>query len=98
PFTTLEDFNRQALEWCQQVAEQRPWPGGSGLTVAEAFEQEKPRLLPLPAHPFDSEVMLTLRSGKTLYVRFDLNDYSIPPEAVGRPLILLASTPTLRFI
>jgi hypothetical protein len=25
-----------------------------------------------------------VRSHKTIYVRFDLNDYSIPPEAVGR--------------
>jgi transposase len=98
PFTTLEDFNRQALEWCRQVAQQRPWPGGGGLTVAEAFEQEKPRLLPLPAHPFDSDRMLTVRSGKTLYVRFDLNDYSIPPKAVGRPLIVLASPTTVRLL
>jgi transposase len=98
PFTTLEDFNRQALEWCQLVAQPRPWTGGSGLTVAEAFEQEKPSLLPLPAHPFDSDRMLTLRSGKTLYVRFDLNDYSIPPEAVGRTLTLLASPTTVRLL
>jgi hypothetical protein len=28
--------------------------------------------------------METVRSRKTIYVHFDLNDYSIPPEAVGR--------------
>ncbi|MGH9649085.1 MAG: IS21 family transposase [Terriglobales bacterium] len=98
PFTTLEDFNRQALQWCQQVAQQRPWPGGQGLTVAEAFAQEKPRLLPLPAHLFDCQQRVMIRSGKTIYVRFDLNDYSIPPEAVGRSLTLWASPTTVRLL
>ena len=98
PFTTLEDFNCQALEWCHQVAQQRPWPGGPGLIVAQAFEQEKPRLLPLPAHPFDCQQRLMIRSGKTIYVRFDRNDYSIPPQAVGRTLTLLASPTTVRLL
>jgi hypothetical protein len=31
-------------------------------------------------------------------VRFDLNDYSIPPEAVGRPLTLSASDTTVRIL
>ena len=36
---------------------------------------------------YDSTDLVTpIRSDKTIYVRFDLNDYSIPPEAVGRPL------------
>ena len=37
-------------------------------------------------------------SRKTIYVRFDLNDYSIPPEAVGRPLTLIASDSTVRIL
>lgn len=98
PFTTLKDFNRQALDWCQQITQPRSWPGGQGLTVGQAFQQEQPRLLPLPANPFDCQQRLILRSGKTIYVRFDLNDYSIPPEAVGRPLTLLATADTVRLV
>jgi transposase len=97
-FTTLADFNRQTLRWREQVAHQRPWPGDDSRTVAEAFQEEKPRLLPLPLHPFHSELVRTVRSDKTLYVRFDLNDYSIPPPAVGRPLTLLASPTTVRLL
>jgi hypothetical protein len=37
-------------------------------------------------------------SGKTIYVRFDLNDYSIAPEVVGRPLTLVASDTSLRIL
>jgi transposase len=97
-FTTLADFNRQALQWREQVAHQRPWPGDDSRIVAELFQQEKPRLLPLPAHPFPSDLVRPVRSDKTLYVRFDLNDYSIPPEAVGRPLTLVASPTTVRLL
>ena len=96
PFTTLEDLNRQALAWRDREAYGRPWPGGDHRTVAEAFAEEKPRLLPLPLHRFDSDLLIPVQSGKTIYVRFDLNDYSIPPAAVGRQLTLAASESTIR--
>jgi len=98
PFTTLTDFNRQALEWRNQVAHQRPWPGDDSRTVAQVFEEEKPRLLPLPAHPFGCDVRRTVYADKTLCVRFDLNDYSVPPPALGRALTLVASPTTVRLL
>jgi hypothetical protein len=98
PFTTLEDFNRQALLWRDREAHTRLWPGGDHRTVIEAFEEEKSRLLPLPVHAFDTDLLVPVRSGKTIYVRFDLNDYSIPPDAVGRPLTLSASKSTVRIL
>ena len=78
------------------MAHTRPWPGDDARTVAEVFAEEKGRLLPLPLHPFQSDLVRTVRSGKTLYVRFDLNDYSIPPQSVGRTLTLVASPTTVR--
>ncbi len=98
PFTTLEQFNRQAQQWVDQIAHQRPWPQDRSRRVAEVFEQEKGKLLKLPAHPFDSEQVVAVHSKKTLYLRFDLNDYSIPPEAVGRPLTLVASDTVIRIL
>jgi transposase len=98
PWTTLEDLNRQARQWRDQVAHARPWPGGDSRTVAEVFAEEQPRLLPLPAHRFDTDLLVPVRSRKTIYVRFDLNDYSIPPAAVGRQLVLAASGTTIRIL
>jgi len=98
PFTTLEDFNRQALAWRDQVAHQRSWPGDDSRTVAQAFAEEKPRLLPLPAHPFSCDATRTVYADKTLCVRFDLNDYSVPPPALGRALTLVASPTTVRLL
>src|SRR5665213_725570 len=97
-FTTLEECNRQALLWRDQVAHRRPWPGDDRRTVAEAFAEEQPRLLPRPAHPFPTDLVLPVRAAKTIYVRFDLNDYSIPPEAVGRQLTLVASDTQVRIL
>jgi transposase len=97
-FTTVEDLNRQARIWRDEVAHQRPWPGDPSRTVASAFEEERPMLLTLPAHPFDTDLIRVVRSDKTIYVRFDQNDYSIPPEAVGRALTLVASPGIVRIL
>jgi transposase len=97
-FTNLADFNRQAWRWRDSVAHQRPAPSDEARTVAQLFAEERPQLLPLPAHPFDCNLVRTVRSDKTIYVRFDLNDYSIPPTAVRRPLTLVASADTVRLL
>ena len=97
-FTTLEECNRQALKWRDEVAHQRPWPDDRNRTVAEAFAEERPRLLPLPLHEFNTDRVVAVRAVKTIYVRFDGNDYSIPPEAVGRELTLAASDTEVRIL
>jgi hypothetical protein len=97
-FTTLAECNRQAWQWRDQVAHQRRWPGQDDRTVEQAFAEEQPRLLTPPRHPFSADRIETVRSHKTIYVRFDLNAYSIPPQAVGRPLTLVASDITVRIL
>ena len=60
--------------------------------------EEQPRLLPLPVHPFETDVLRAVRSGKTPYVRFDRNHYSISHTHVRRPLTLVASAITVRVL
>jgi transposase len=98
PFTTLEDFNRQARLWRDEVAHRRPWPGDDTQTVAQALEDERERLLPLPAHAFDTDLVQQVRAGKTIYIRFDRNDYSISHTAIQRPLTVVASDTTVRIL
>ena len=97
-FTTLSDLNRQALAWRDSVANARKFQDDDSRSVLDAFADEQPRLLTLPANPFDSQLLIPTRSAKTIYVRFDLNDYSIPPNAVGRQLILAASESHVRIL
>ncbi len=98
PFTTLEDFNRQARAWRDDIAHLRPWPGNAERCVAEVLDEEREHLLSLPVHPFETDQLLPIRSGKTIYVRFDLNDYSIPHTAIQRPLTLLAADTEVRIL
>jgi hypothetical protein len=66
--------------------------------VSDVFQQERPRLLPLPRHVFDTDQIIPVHSDKTIYVRFDLNDYSIPHEFVGKPLTLVATPSIVRLL
>jgi transposase len=98
-FTTLEDLNGKAWAWRDQVAHPRPWPDDAKRTVADAFMEEKPRLLPLPLHPFVAELVRPVKPRKGIWIPFDLNHYSIPPGAVGRrSLTLAASATTVRIL
>lgn len=97
-FTTLSALNEKVWAWCCSVAARRPWPDNPKLTVAEAFAHEQPRLLPLPQHRLDTTERVQVYSDKTLWVRFDRNDYSIPPGAVGNDLTVEASENEVRLL
>jgi transposase len=97
-FRDVGDLNAQFRRWRDEVAHARRCPGDETHTVAEALDIERPRLLPLPAHPFDCDRMQIVSSGKTPYVRFDRNLYSIPCERVRQPLTLVASETTVRLL
>ena len=75
-FRGVDDLNRQAQQWCDGPACQRRWVEDDRLTVGEAFEKERPLLLPLPQTPFPTDERRELAVGKTPYVRFDHNDYA----------------------
>ena len=97
-FRDVDDLNAQFRRWRDEVAHQRPHPEQRDHTVAQVLAQEQPRLLPLPAHPFATDVMRAVVSGKTPYVRFDRNHYSIPHPHVRRPVTLLASATLVRIV
>lgn len=86
----LEDLNAQASSWCDGQATERPCPEDTSLLVREVFNQEQPRLLPLPENPYPNEEKEIVKVGKTPYVRFDLNDYSVPHTYVRRVLTVIA--------
>jgi transposase len=96
PFRDVADLNAQFHRWRDEWAHARPCPGDPSKTVAQALEEERERLLPLPEHPFDCCRIEARSSGKTLYLRFDQNDYSIPPDLVRKPLTLVASHDEIR--
>jgi hypothetical protein len=95
---TLNELNAQADEWCQGVSANRPCPDNSDLSVRDAFCQEQPSLLALPDNPFDTRERLQLRARKTPYIRFDLNDYSIPHQQVQKMLSVHANLESVHIV
>ncbi|MCU0692654.1 MAG: IS21 family transposase [Polyangiaceae bacterium] len=97
-FTDVADLNEQADQWCNTVAAERPCPEDRDRSVREVFEAEKPYLLCLPDNPFPAEDRVETQVARTPYVRFDLNDYSVPYSYVRRPVVVVATLDTVRIL
>jgi transposase len=97
-FTDIDDLNAQAAIWCAGPAAERPCREEPTITVREAFGREQPSLLALPENPYPCELLLAVKVGKTPYVRFDLNDYTIPYTHVRRTLTVRADPRRVRIL
>jgi hypothetical protein len=97
-YSSLEDLNAQADEWCKGTSAERRCPEDPQLSVGEAFLQEQPGLLALPDNPFDTREHVVVRAQKTPYVRFDSNDYSVPHQHVQTSLTVNACLKEVRII
>lgn len=95
-YKDLKDLNKQALQWCKTTSLERRWVENKLKTVREVFEEEKALLIPLPEQSVTCEEHVEVTAGKTPYIRFDLNDYSIPYHFVGETLIVRASPEQVR--
>lgn len=97
-WNTLDELNAQADAWCLGISSDRRCPENHEMTVREAFEQEKPHLLTLPDNPFETRGCQQVRAAKIPYVRFDLNDYSIPHPLVQSTLSVSACLKKVRIL
>ena len=97
-FTDVDDLNAQAQAWCEGPACDRRWPEDDRLTVRQAVQVERASLMGLPEHGYPVAERLEVHAGKTPYVRFDLNDYSVPHTHVRRTLTVLAEPERIRIL
>ena len=97
-FTDLDNLNAQADAWTSGPASERRCPEDEKLTVKAAFDQEKACLLALPPNAFATDEVKAVSAGKTPYVRFDLNDYSVPHAYVQRALTVVADPRQVRVL
>lgn len=97
-FHGVDNLNEQFCTWRDEVAHMRPHPDEPGKSVLDVLREERARLLPLPEHAFETDLVRAVSSGKTPYVRFDRNLYSIPYELVRKPLTLIASSDRIRIM
>jgi len=71
-----EELNAQLREQCRQRRERRL--RGEKETIAERFERDREKLLPLPPAPYEACEKRATRASSQALVRHDTNDYSVP--------------------
>jgi transposase len=97
-FEDLADANRQLDAWLATVANIRSWPQDRARKVDAVFAEERAKLLPLPEHETSNWLVRPAVSDRYAFIRFDLNDYSIPPALCRKPLTLTADDAEVRIL
>ena len=98
-FADLTDLNAQADAWCRGPGRPAALSRGPRLQRAARPSPRSSRgLLSLPEQPYPTDEQVAVAAGKTPYVRFDLNDYSIPHTHVQRTLTVVASPQQVRIL
>src|SRR3982751_82067 len=88
--TSYEELNAWLLDRCIAYAKAHKHPELTDCTIWQAFEAERPKLVPITG-PFDGFHATQGSVSKTCLVRFDNNKYSVSSRAVGRPTASKAS-------
>jgi hypothetical protein len=96
--TSIDDGNRQLLDFIRGIADVRPHPRFRDRTVAEVFAEEKPRLLALPASLPETDLVAPASVDTTAFVRFGTNLYSVPPRYARETITLAASDTEVRLL
>jgi len=84
-FKNLDELNDWLTDKCVAYAKAHRHPELPEQTIWEAFEAERPKLVPY-AGRFDGFHAVPASVSKTCLVRFDNNKYSVAASAVGRPV------------
>jgi len=82
---SYEELNALLLDQAIAYAKAHPHPEFKDQTVWQAFEAERPFLVPY-AGRFDGFHATPASVSKTCLVRFDNNKYSVAASAIGRPV------------
>ena len=95
---SIEDGNRQLLDFIRDIADVRPHPRFRDRTVAEVFAEEKARLLALPSSLPETDLVAPANVDTTAFVRFGTNLYSVPPRYARSTVTLVASDREVRLL
>lgn len=98
PIRSIESGNETLSHFLETVAMRRPHPTQRDRTVAEVFDEEKGRLLPLPKAALPTDTVTSVAADKTAFVVFDTNRYSVAPDAADRVLRLVANDTEVRLL
>ncbi len=93
--TDLTALNAAARVWLDTVANVRVH-GETHRTPMAMFEEERPKLRPLPPYPYDAAAVSTVRVSHRCRVTVDTNRYSVPATYASGQLTLKLYAERLR--
>ncbi len=82
-FSTWDDLNAQARDWCEHTANQKP-KRSLGMSPEAAYVLEKPQLRPLPPYLPPVYQAFTRIVDVEGYIFLDTNRYSVPERLIGK--------------
>src|SRR5712692_128877 len=85
---SFEDLNKVLLERCLRDDNRRV--SRQGKTIGQAWEEEKPALLPLPAFEYECCETVTVRLTPYSQATYETNRYSLPVNRARREVLLKA--------
>jgi transposase len=97
-FHSIEHGNAQLTEFLEAIAHQRPHPRWPDRRVADVFEEERPRLLALPATLPETDSVIPAVVDKTAFIRLDTNRYSVPAVYARRTLTVAVDDRVVRVL
>ncbi len=86
---SYQELNAWLFDRCVAYAKAHKHTELTDRTIWQAFEAERPQLVPVSG-PFDGFHAVQASVSKTCLVRFDNNKYSVASRAVGRPVEIQA--------
>jgi transposase len=86
---SYQELNAWLFDRCVAYVKTHKHPELTDRTIWQAFEAERPHLVPISG-PFDGFHAVQASVSKTCLVRFDNNKYSVSSRAVGRPVEIQA--------
>lgn len=89
-FRDFTDIQMQAFHWLRDTANVR-FHDTTGEKPIDRFEREKNLLQPVPRTPYDTRICRPVSVNHQARVLFQVNTYSVPPDLIGKALILKAA-------
>jgi len=93
-FSSLERSNVDMLSWAQSSADRVH--GTTQERVGDRFAKEKPMLMPVPEHTFDTSYRIFRKVHKDCTFCFDGNRYVAPHQLVGKAITLRVKNGSIR--
>jgi hypothetical protein len=95
-FTSIEQANRDLLTWLNQTANRRIHDTHR-QAVDVRWQQELISLTPFPASDYDTAIKVYRKVYKDCMISYNASHYQVPPDVVGKKVLLKIKDDVIRF-